>query len=351
MTGWTATPCSLLGRFEFAQSPLVPSHWVSWGLRASARGEPGKGFYYLGLVWSNGLLFYVVTAWLSRRLYRRGFNRLTTGGTLRRRYGGHRLDGVLARLLFFVDPQTRLLIVKDFRTFRREPAQSAQVLIFSGLMTLYFVNVRRLFVQEISSKYQNGISLLNLCAVALLLCTYTGRFIYPMLSLEGRKFWVLGLLPLRRERLLWGKFAFSLTASVLIAEALVLVSDLMLEMPPTAIGLHVLTVAVLAAGLSGLSVGLGACMPNFRETDPSKIAVGFGGTLNLVVGLLYLLVILALMAVPWHGLALAAEEMAVPAWVELLVVGGCACLGLAVGVTAVVLPLHYGARNLRDMEF
>ena len=32
-------------------------------------------------------------------------------------------------------------------------------------------------------------------AIALLLCTYTGRFVYPMLSLEGRKFWVLGLLP------------------------------------------------------------------------------------------------------------------------------------------------------------
>ena len=37
-----------------------------------------------------------------------------------------------------------------------------------------------------------------------------------------------------------------------------------------AVLLHLLTVAVLAAGLSGLSVGLGACMPNFRETDPSQ---------------------------------------------------------------------------------
>ena len=341
----------LLGRFEFAQSALAPSHWAAWGLRASARAEPGMAFYYLGLVWSNGLLFYVVAAWVAGRLYRRGFNRLTTGGTLRRRYGGHRLDAVLSRLLFFAGPQTRLLIVKDFRTFRRDPAQWAQVLIFSALMTLYFVNVRRMFVSEINWKYQNSISLLNLCAVALLLCTYTGRFIYPMLSLEGRKFWILGLLPLRRERLLWGKFAFSLTASLLIPEVLVLISDLMLEMPPVAIGLHLLTVAVLAAGLSGLSVGLGACMPNFRETDPSKIAVGFGGTLNLVIGLCYLLLILVLMAVPWHGFAMAAEQVAVPGGVELLVVGGCACLGLVAGVAAVVIPLHYGARNLRSMEF
>src|SRR5205823_11588947 len=161
------------------------------------------------------------------------------------------------------------------RTFRRDPAQWAQVLIFTGLLLFYSFNTRRFYQRDIGRVYQHGVSLLNLSATALLLCTYTGRFIYPMLSLEGRKFWVLGLLPLRRERLMWGKFIFSTLGALVIAEALVLVSDLMLEMPPAAVALHVLAVAVLAAGLSGLSVGLGACMPNFRETDPSKIAVGF----------------------------------------------------------------------------
>ena len=98
-------------------------------------------------------------------------------------------------------------------------------------MTLYFANIRRFYQEEIGRPYQNGISLLNLVAVALLLCAYTGRFIYPLLSLEGRKFWILGLLPLQRERLLWGKFAFSATGALLIAEFLVVFSDLVLGMP------------------------------------------------------------------------------------------------------------------------
>src|SRR5262249_1567893 len=179
----------------------------------------------------------------------------------------------------------------------------------SGLMLLYFANIRR-FVENLSEPYQNSISFLNLCAIALLLCTYTGRFVYPMLSLEGSKFWILGLLPLRRERLLWGKFAFSMSGGVLIAEFLVLMSDLMLLMPLSVVLLHTLVVVVLAAGLSGLSVGLGACMANFRETDPSKIAAGFGGTLNLVAGLLVLLLVLGLMAAPWHATAMFEESEA-----------------------------------------
>src|SRR4029077_9297859 len=137
------------------------------------------------LVWSNGLMLYLATVWLAGKLFRRGFNGVATGGTLRKRYGGLWLDNFLSRLLFFLDPQTRLLIVKDFRTFRRDPAQWLQVAILSSLLLLYFVNTRRFWLEEFSRPYQNGISLLNLISVALLMCAYTGRFIYPILSLEG----------------------------------------------------------------------------------------------------------------------------------------------------------------------
>jgi ABC-2 type transport system permease protein len=347
----------LLVQFSFAQGPLSPNHWMTRGLQSAARGQLGRTFYYLLLVWSNGLFLYVLTTWTAGRLYRRAYNRVATGGMFRRRYGGHWLDNTLSRLVAFLSPQTRLLIIKDFRTFRRDPTQWAQVLIFTAIMVLYFANMRQFFQGEFGRSYQNGISQMNLAATALLMCAYTGRFIYPMLSLEGRKFWVLGLLPLQRDHLLWGKFAFSATWAVLIAEFLVVFSDLMLGMPGWIIGLHALTVLVLALGLSGLSVGLGAWMPNFRESDPSKIAVGFGGTLNLVAGLLYLLLILVLMSVPAH-LHYAVSDLsadqrtdasfgAITFWWLAIGLG----VGLALGAAAVVLPLRLGVRSLRRMEF
>jgi ABC-2 type transport system permease protein len=349
---WGEALTRLIGRFGFARSALIPSHWVARGLQAAGRSQLERSLYYLGLVWSNGLFLYLIAAWTAGRLYRRGYNRLATGGTLRRRHGGHRLDNLLRAVLPLVHPSTRLLIIKDFRTFRRDPQQWGQILLFCGLMALYFTNIRRMFVFDIRWAYQNSISVLNLCAISLLLCTYTGRFVYPMLSLEGSKFWILGLLPVRREQLLWGKFAFATTGGLLIAEALVLLSDLMLEMPWDAVCLHLLTVAVLAAGLSGLSVGLGACMPNFRETDPSKIAVGFGGTLNLIAGLLFLLVTLGLMAGPWHiQKALGGSAEASLSLLGRGVVGVAGLAGVILGALAVVLPLHAGIRALRQMEF
>jgi ABC-2 type transport system permease protein len=178
-----------------------------------------------------------------------------------------------------------------------------------------------------------------------------------MFSLEGRKFWVLGLLPLKRDRLLWGKFAFSATWALLIAEFLVIFSDLMLGMPELAIILHALTVLVLALGLSGLSVGLGAWMPNFKESDPSKIAVGFGGTLNLVAGLLFLLLVLVSMSLPLH-LLLAFDQLPPEGrqFFEISTVttwwlGLGLPAGLALGAAAVILPLRLGRRALKRMEF
>jgi ABC-2 type transport system permease protein len=278
-------------------------------------------------------------------------NRLTTGGDLRKRHGGLWLDRAVAAMLPFVHPGTRLLIVKDFRTFRRDPQQWAQVLIFVGLLALYFTNIRRLFVSDVKWGFQSSISLLNLGAIALLLCTYTGRFIYPLLSLEGRKFWVLGLLPLKRSQLLWGKFAFSLLGGLTLAVTMVLLSDLMLGLPWDGVVVHALTVVVLAAGLSGISVGLGAVMPNFKEGDPSKIAVGVGGTLNLVAGLGFLIVTIVVMSGPWHAFRTFRPPGTEAHPLMLTAVALSLAAGLVGGALAVVLPLRAGIDALERMEF
>jgi ABC-2 type transport system permease protein len=330
---------------------LVPFHWIARGLKQSALGRPIEMLYYLALVWSNGLFAYIATLWLARHLYRRGLSRVASGGALRRRYGGGWMDAIFDRLLFFLDKQTRLLIVKDFRTFRRDPAQWAQILIFLGLGVLYFPSMRRYYEGDLGRSFKNFISLLTLTATALLMCAYTSRFIFPLLSLEGRKFWILGLLPLDRARLVWGKFAFSATGCLLAGEFFAVFSNIMLSMPATMVLIHAMAIGMLGVGLSGLSVGLGAYMPNFRETDPSKITMGFGGMLNVIAGILLLLVLVMLIAVPAHLVYAQRPDQplplsALPWWVWV-----SAAAGVAIGLGATAAPLRAGIRTLRAMEF
>ena len=177
----------------------------------------------------------------------------------------------------------RLLIVKDLRLFRRDPVQWSQFLIFFGLLTLYFANIRRFSYDVNYTAWVNMISFLNLAVVGLILSTFTTRFIFPMLSLEGRRFWILCMLPVRRESILWGKFLFAAAGATLPCCGLILLSDLMLGISPLVVAIHQLTCLLLCVGLAGIAVGLGAKMPDLREESPSKIAAGFGGTLSLVI--------------------------------------------------------------------
>jgi ABC-2 type transport system permease protein len=358
----------LFGRLSFSQHPILPSRWMSVGLVAAAHedmsaglvaaahGEWSEGLFYLIVLSSHAALMYLVAAVVARDLYRQGYSRVQGGRSSRRRVGFYWLDEVFHRAFFFLPRPIRLLILKDLRTFRRDPAQWSQFLIFFGLLAFYFVNIRRLSYDGQSPYWRNLVSFLNLAVTALILSTFTSRFIFPLLSLEGRNFWVLGLLPLRREAILWGKFAFSSGISLVATEALVVLSDFMLRMSGAMIALHIAMVAVLCFGLSGISVGLGARMPDMKESDPSKIAAGFGGTLNLLVSRVFIFAIVTALAIPCH-LYFAGQEYSefhsyvlsetrFRFWMTTAVL-----VSLAVGVVGTIVPLRIGIRAFQKMEF
>lgn len=338
----------LFDMFALMRGELSPSEWMANGLMAAADRRVHEALLMLAMIWANGLMLYCVSALAAKYLYRRGLNRMSTGGDIRRRYGGSFADRLMEMAVFYLDRKTRLLIVKDFRTFRREPAQIGQVVVFTGLLILAVLNTRQFFSADVPLAYQQGLSLLNMTATGLLVCAYLSRFVYPLISLEGRKFWVLGLMPIRRDQLLWGKFCFAITGSIVLAGGIILMSDIMLGMAPIICLAHFATVVMLACGLSGLSVGISACLPNFRETDPAKIVLGFGGTVNMLIGLAFLVVTIAIACGPLHlGLMAGGgnlEAMSIWSFVGLPVMAILAAI-------ATVLPMRIGARAFRAMEW
>jgi len=347
---------NLLGQLAFSRHPLLPSRWMARGLIAAARGEWADGLFYLAVLVAHAGMAYLVAAVLARDLYRPGYGRVQGGRSARRRKGWYGPDDLFHRVFGVIPRPVRLLILKDLRTFRRDPTQWSQFLIFFGLLAFYFANIRRLGYNIESPYFRNLLSFLNLAVTALILSTFTSRFIFPLLSLEGRNFWILGLLPLRREAILWGKFAFAAGISLVATEVLVALSDLMLGMAPFMVALHMGMIVILCLGLSGISVGLGARLPDLKEDDPSKIAVGFGGTLNLLVSLVFVFLVVFSLAVPCHlyfaGLDAAShggptlDLWQFRSWLTVAILG---CLIL--GVVATLVPLRIGIRAFRTMEF
>jgi ABC-2 type transport system permease protein len=291
--------------------------------------------------------------WLAGKLYRNSYNRLYGETTAKRHTTTWWIDSVVGNGCVFLPRDLRILLVKDFRMFRRDPVQWSQFLIFFGLLGLYILNIHRIAANPM---YSLMIGFLNLAVVGLILSTFTTRFIYPMISLEGRQLWILGLLPIQRDTILWAKFIFAAVGSLMPCSLLILLSDLMLQVPAPIIVVHQIACVVLCLGLSAIAVGLGAKMPDLRENSPSKIAAGFGGTLNLVISAIFIVIVILFTALPVHlNLAAQSEQYANagPLFQFLGSPAGIATgitLTIVTGLVSTVWPLSIGLRAFRQLE-
>jgi ABC-2 type transport system permease protein len=357
-------------RFRPAQSEWLPSSWLTNGLLEAAQPLDSlsiegpwelpyvQSCLYLAVLISNALVCHFLVVWSGRRWFRLAFSTLECRNRRARRARVALIDRAAEAVLWPLPSQVRLLLVKDWRLLRRDPVQWSQFLIFFGLLGLYFLNIDRFSnkTQDVSYvTWVNLVSFLNLAVVGLILSTFTTRFIYPMLSLEGRRFWVLGLMPVSRRTIVLSKFVFASIGSWIPCSVLVVLSDLMLRVPLFVVLVHQLTTMLLCFGLAAIAVGLGAMMPDFRESSPSKIAAGFGGTLNLVLSALYIIVVVVLTALPCHFYLLAEgssihTRVMSPESLRWWLVGG-AGLAVLTGVVATVAPLRQGIRAFEALEF
>jgi ABC-2 type transport system permease protein len=349
----------IIQRLQFSDQRLLPNWWLSSGLMAAAGRDWAESTLFLALLVSNALFFRQLALWSSAWTYRAAYSALQGRSRRRRRLAKARLDKALTFMIGWVSTPVRLMAVKDLRLFRRDPLQWSQFMIFFGLLALYFFNVRSFTYDVSSMAWVNMVSFLNLSVVGLLLSTFTTRFIYPMISVEGRRFWILGLLGMPRGTLLWAKFFFAAAGSIVPCAALVALSDLMLGVAASVLVSHQMTCLVLCLGLAGIAVGFGAWLPNFREESPSRIAAGFGGTLTLVVSTLYILIIVLLTALPTH-FYLAAQYAGldgklqgganIQQWLVFWWWAG-AVASLLLGAAVTLVPLWLGFRAFRRFEF
>lgn len=330
-----------------SQHPLLPSQWLAQGVLSAATGDLGEAAFSLLLLASNAALLLWLVTLLAERLFYPGWSDLLGADEQRQPAPtGRGVFGRIDRLLRPLPEPHRSLVAKDLRTFWREPAQWSQFLLLFGIMALYLANMRGEVTSFDRATWQAYGTLLNLAASMLILASLTSRFIYPLISLEGRRIWILGLAPLTMGQLVAQKFWLSVATTSVFTLGLATLSSLRLELEAWELGVSLATVAATTFALSGLAVGLGAIYPNFEEDNPSRIVSGLGGTLNFFLSMLYILVVTGLLA----AILLTARVGQLPLDVHRTLTGICLVLVATLTVVATWLPLRLGKRHLEAME-
>lgn len=280
-------------RVALVQNAMLPHTWVSKGINSAVQGHTSLATFYLWVTLANALFASMVAVAIVSRWFIPAYARAQVSGAGSARGSGRLITWVAEVLFAYLPNAQRLLAAKDLRTFFRDPLQWSQMAILLGLLALYVSNVQRLWVDLAETHLQLLIGFLNLTAVSLILATFTSRFVFPLVSLEGQQLWLLGLLPLSRTRMVVAKFLYALTITLIGGIGVMAVSVYRLRLSTPMAGMHVITVAAICVGLCGMSVGMGARLPVFTERNPARIAGGFGGTMSLLLSVLLVVASLA----------------------------------------------------------
>lgn len=331
---------SLIPGLRLAAHPLSPSFWIAEGITSLTHGATRRGLLFFAALVSSALLTGLVIERVGARTFYDAWQRSSAGSVRARRRPV--LLGVLRRLRGLLPSDIAAIIAKDIRTFFRDPVQWSQAVVFFGLLALYFFNLRRFNYNLLPDQWRSAIVFLNVFAVSAVLSSLGSRFVYPQLSLEGHSFWMLVLSPATMPRIIAAKFLLAFAATATVSVTLIAVSVNMLG---TGLAINAAAIAVIAAvslSVCGLSTGLGAVFIDLEQRNPAAIVSSFGGTLNIVLCLSYMLAVILPFGVLFHlreigalgahtfrnGLAAAA------AWLLLLT------------LAATALPLYLGLRAL-----
>jgi ABC-2 type transport system permease protein len=225
--------------------------------------------------------------------------------------------------------------------------QWSQSLIFFGLLSLYFANLHPSSFDVLGGRWQNMMIFLNVFSVASVTCSLGARFVYPQLSLEGQGFWMLGLAPISMRRVVLTKFVGSAGALAAIGMSLMAVASHKLETDPLSGAIGVALAGAVAVAVCGLSTGLGAVFLDLKQRNPAAIVSGFGGTLNLVLSLLFLLSAIVPFAALFH---LRNVYSLAGSWFNLGLAAGSLWL-IALTAVSAALPLWLGIRSLSRRDF
>lgn len=343
----------IMSLLQFGSLPVLPNFWLTQGTVAAGAAHYGDFLFWFLVLASTAFMCVQVCFWLIPKLYYRGWTLARESSAVAKKRTMHSDFGLLDSLLRPLRAPLRAFVSKDIKTFWRDPAQWTQLIILFGLLFIYIANIRSAAshtatIDIFIPRWQTILSFFNMGATCFILSILTTRFVYPMLSLEGRQFWVVGLAPIKREHLLWEKYWMSWATAFVITESLMIFSNMILRVSTFMMLLSTATILTISFGLTSLSVGIGAITPNFKEDNPARIANGLGGTLNVILSLIYIGIIIALEIYPTYMYE-SGNYWGISMWKRYMV--PYFAVLIAVNVATIWLPMRIGLRRWRQIEF
>jgi ABC-2 type transport system permease protein len=326
-----------LAGFGSTGSPYWPTTWAAEALVPLLGARDGEPGFNIALLASTAAMLVAVNAAIVERVYLKAWSKAQVGrvraGETERPLGRwlERLAAPLPRL-------ARLLVVKDVTVFIRDASQWSQLLLLGAVVAIYVYNFQALPIDGdgfLAERMRAMAIVLNLGLGAFVTISVAVRFVFPMVSLEGRAWWILRTAPVSLERIWWTKFWIGFAPLSVFAVCLVMLTNRILSVPVLPAAIIAGLLVGLVAAICAMGLAFGALHPKLDTGNAAQIATGFGAMTYMAAALGLTFVVVAMAAWP-IGHLLWLERYALPLSSRALV-GVTTGVALALATTLVAM--------------
>jgi ABC-2 type transport system permease protein len=299
---WFANLTIFLSEMKLPVSVFLPGTWATESLMPFFREGGGTPLFYMSLLFFTSGAFLVFGNWLFRAFFYSGLikaqhSQRTWVGTYTEGEGG----AGLSPLLSFVKGYRRALFEKDLVTFFRNVRQSSQLLLLFAIIIIYLFSIKALPLEwgtYLSLQLKYLISFLNIGLVALLITAVAARIVLPSVDNEGSAFWIIRVSPVSMRGFLWSKFMMAFFPLLLLAQMLIVISNILLGVKIWFILLGTGTCLVLVASITALAIGIGAYNARFSPAETDREQTGFQGTAFMLLAFAVIIMTIMLEIIP-----------------------------------------------------
>jgi len=278
---------ALLRLFLLPEAQLLPSQWLGSYLHSFLEPQVGDRATWHLLQTLFVALSLISLAFVSiRLLHSYAFSKAQTS-TISSKIVSSRARMRFCWLKEMAPSYCRAIFAKELKLFARDTTQTVQLALLLGLCILYLSNFQSLQIGRhldvvMAVWWESFLVVCNVFLGGLVLVAVCARFVFPSISLEGKSFWLLQSSPLSLRDIMRGKFLFWFVPLGVISSVIFTSGAMAINVDFHIACIHAMASWILAYGIVGLAVGMGAIFSNFEWEHPSQLMSSTGSLLYMI---------------------------------------------------------------------
>lgn len=343
---------AFLAAMQTPEWTFLPSTWAAEILFPLLGLRDGSPLFYYALLATTAAVAVMASEAVVQRLYLRGWTKAQEGRQARFTQRAV-WERALAAATAMFPLQTRIIVVKEVKTFFRDTSQWSQLILLAALVVVYVYNFSVLPLRGsplITFYVKNVIAFVNLALAAFVLASVAARFVFPSFSMEGRALWLMKGAPVAARRIWWAKFWVAVVPLLVFGELLVLATNSYLKVMPFMMWLSAGTLFGMVFPIVALGLAVGATYPNLDADNAAKVAASAGGLVYMILCMSFIGAVVVLEAWPVYAIFSSRfTQVPLSSATQVSIVTSFAAV-VAIIVLVLVISIRQGIKRLEAIE-